>query len=1598
MGFFNYLTKQVAESLGRSRRRTSGRKPAVRCQLLLEQLEDRLVPTVVFIPNFAHETIANNGPYTVLNSPKVDLIFWGTYWGTAPGVQDALNLSNEAQNILNSPYYSGLTEYGADGKVNIGNVFTDASSNPPSGYDPGALNVPANFTAAQAEVQFVLDNPQLSSLPIRGPGTSGDITQSPIYVVVSDAAHSKTTGGYNTAAAYQSNGASYPINLATFGVQSSNDQPGFGLDFSHELAERITDPTSNGVTVSYPPSPPFPSYLISGGQIGDGEQEPGGEDHYNYQLNGATVQSFLSASYGGDFIVPDGNSERIYLEPIWTTGVIPGSSPAVNGPVFTGNYDLFVTGYSNTIVTIDATDSLVTVNLNGQKFAVAPDAFGGGHIRNITVAPGIGENTINIQDLAADQTFTVLGNGADTVNVGNYYGSVQGIQGTVNISNAAHDTQLNVDDETDAGFRYAYLSNATPAADGDARGQITGLAPGAINYEYADTSQVNISTGKGGARVFVLATGTSTILQTLYYTTVEVGSSGSVQNIQGNLLIEGQAFALPMDLYVQDYSDAANRTVTLSTGVVGDDSHGYNENPTGQIIGLAPALISYEYGDTNSVTISTGTGGATVDVQATGVSTILQGNADNTTVYVGYAGSVQNIQGDLTIQNAPAQTAINVDDSADTTYQNVTLSTVTLANDFDGDNDVAGQISGLAPALITYEYIDTSGVTISTGIGGATVNVLATGVSTSLQGNGYDSIVGTTVNVGDAGSVQNITGDLTIENQPSLTAVNVDDSADATSRIVTLGAVTLADDGDGDSDAAGQISGLAPALINYEYIDTSGVTVRTGVGEVTVNVLATGVATSLVGNGGLFGENTTVNVGNAGSVQNILGDLTIENPNAFTAVNVDDSADATFRNATLSTVTLADDFNDVADQISGLAPALIRYEHDGASGVTISTGAGGATVSVLATSIRTTLQGNAANTTVNVGDAGSVQNILNDLTIQNVPAHTAVNVDDSTDAVGRTVTLSTVTLPYDGDRDTDAFGQISGLAPALIRYEYNDTSTVAISTGVGAAAVNVLATGDATSLLGHSANTIVNVGDAGSVQNILGALTIENPPSYTTLNVDDSADPVGRTVTLSAASIIASQISGLAPALITYRYRDTASPLTITGGSGGNTFVVSDVSGFFDGPAIVLNTGAGDDVVEANVSDVGGYSPLTVNGQAGNNRLVVTGADSPTITNIPKPNQPGAGVLDAIYSSPSLTRAIAYTNIGGFGATTTTQVSSDHAVSGSIYGQQVVLTAVVASGAGVPTGSVQFLVNGAAFGPAVALSGGTASLSTKALPAGSLLIGVKFTSAAPVFADSGATALAETVTPASLTITADNQQAPFGGPFPVLTVHYAGFVNGDTPASLTTPPTVATTATTASLAGGYAITASGAVDSNYAITYASGTLTVVAPPLQVTGIVVNDGNVQRSKVNSLTVTFNSVVTLGAGAIEVDRVGGTAEGVLLKASVVNGRTVVVVTFTGSDIVGGSLSDGDYQLVVHGGLVTGAAGQHLTGGDVTQKFFRLFGDFKGEGTVTLADLAQIRGALGSRTGGPKYLWFLDYDGNGVIDSFDYLQARNRLGKKE
>jgi gliding motility-associated-like protein len=87
---------------------------------------------------------------------------------------------------------------------------------------------------------------------------------------------------------------------------------------------------------------------------------------------------------------------------------------------------------------------------------------------------------------------------------------------------------------------------------------------------------------------------------------------------------------------------------------------------------------------------------------------------------------------------------------------------------------------------------------------------------------------------------------------------------------------------------------------------------------------------------------------------------------------------------------------------------------------------------------------------------------------------------------------------------------------------------------------------------------------------------------------------------------------------------------------------------------------------------------------------------------------------------------------------------------------------------------------------------------------------------------------ASEVSPAPLTITANNQTRAYGTANPAFTVTYSGFVNNQGPASLTALPVATTTAAVNSLPGQYPITAGGAASPDYSFTYFPGVLTITA--------------------------------------------------------------------------------------------------------------------------------------------------------------------------
>ncbi len=160
-------------------------------------------------------------------------------------------------------------------------------------------------------------------------------------------------------------------------------------------------------------------------------------------------------------------------------------------------------------------------------------------------------------------------------------------------------------------------------------------------------------------------------------------------------------------------------------------------------------------------------------------------------------------------------------------------------------------------------------------------------------------------------------------------------------------------------------------------------------------------------------------------------------------------------------------------------------------------------------------------------------------------------------------------------------------------------------------------------------------------------------------------------------------------------------------------------------------------------------------------------------------------------------------------------------------------------GAVIPT--LTYTLTGFAIGDTSSVVSGAPTLSTGATAASHVTGGPYpiLVSAGSLWALNYSFVLVDgalSVTPAPLTITANNATKAYGAALPMLSASYSGLLNGDTQDSLTTPPALATTAAASShvLPGGYAIIAWGASDPDYTIRYQTGTLLVTPAPLVIT--------------------------------------------------------------------------------------------------------------------------------------------------------------------
>jgi hypothetical protein len=615
-------------------------KPKKRTRLELEALEDRLVPTVVFTPKFGAETLnaPGNGAasYTTLNHPTVNLIFWGSYWTdtTGAGPSQAKTLKDDLGSLISGPYLSALQPYDANWRPQMGGVWFDDKTSAPAGFTAGDLfdsdptNDPAgvaSMKAIQAEIKRAIETPGNG---IAGPGSGTSLANAPIYIVITDPAHAGGNGGYNTDGTYKPDGASQgtPINIISVGTATKGLLNGASSGMSHELAERISDPTDpGGVTLTYPSG--IPAYLSTnvGNQIGDGEPAGTNISHYRYRLGGAKgfiVQPVWYSTGGkgstATLEVQDGNSQTVTLTPIWNA-----TGDDATPYKFQGHYNLTINAIrASNELTIDSSAAGVQVTLNGEKFF-----FDSGTIDNISVLANGRQNTINIPELAAKQPLDIESGAPSTVTVGN--GSTSNLNSTISVNAlTSNPVTLIVDDSSDNSGPTATVAMSSTG------GQLTGLPGSAISFSPSGVNPtVKIGTGS-----------------------LTVDDSASTQDrsisIDKNAVTVGNSIAV-----------ATPTTVTFSgklstlkvVGGQGDDTIQVNSTTAGA-----------------QTTIATGTGKNSVFIGKVGMSA--QADQDYTRGWTRlqkefnllWRHSLADIAGPVNVQaNASGKTSLTVDDSGE---------------------------------------------------------------------------------------------------------------------------------------------------------------------------------------------------------------------------------------------------------------------------------------------------------------------------------------------------------------------------------------------------------------------------------------------------------------------------------------------------------------------------------------------------------------------------------------------------------------------------------------------------------------------------------------------------------------------------------------------------------------------------------------------------------------------------------------------------------------------------------------------------------------------------------------------------------------------
>jgi acrosin len=833
-------------------------------------------------------------------------------------------------------------------------------------------------------------------------------------------------------------------------------------------------------------------------------------------------------------------------------------------------------------------------------------------------------------------------------------------------------------------------------------------------------------------------------------------SDGNTQNF----IVNNHQLIINGDQLGPDYNDVITIDVNAAGGVS---------------VTLNGEVASFDKGKITSIAVNTGGGQDSVYVnnEAAGVPLTITNSVNGAYVHLGSGGSMQGIQGPVTINNYNHLTWLELDDSGDATGRSVTVN--------------GTSVSGLAPATVSFNpgalyYLTIHGGTggnafyvgdtpdlgggltwLFSGTGSDTVNVYATTSNLTIAGqSGQDYVlVGSDSSYLGKGTLANIKGVVNVYNGGGSTYLYVDDGADSASRTATLSAAGLT----GLSPATIQWTPTASATGGVTFLDIYGssagstynvndtpnlsyyTSLNTGAGGDTVNVNATTGGLEVPNGGG----QDFVYVGN-GTVAGIKGLVNVDGPGS-TYLYVRDGSDTTGRIATLTASTL-----------TGLSPATITWTPASGStgGVTfldimgssagstynvndtpqlyaytlLGTGAGGDVVNVNGTTGTLYAYNGGGSDNVYVGN-GTVAGIKGLVDVYGSGA-TYLYVLDASDTAPHTATLttssltglSTGTIQWTASPFSTGGVVAVSIAGSSASSTYNVTSTpsiyasVAINTGASADTVNVNATSGTLYVFNGGSQDFVNVGN-GTLAGIQGLVNVTGSGS-TYLYVKDGSDTTARTATLTASGL-----TGLSLGTITWTATSTSTGgvtfLDILGGSAGSTYNVTNTPRLYN--FTLLNTGAAADTVNVNgttgtlyVSNGGGQDSVNVgNGTlAGINGLVDVYGSGSTYLYV-KDGSDTSGRTATLTGSQLTGLAPASIYYGSYVSTMTINAGS---------GNDTLTVAGTAAGTRVT-------FNGGAGGNTLAAANGTNTWSITGANAGSLNTTVTFSAVANLLGGSG---------------------------------------------------------------------------------------------------------------------------------------------------------------------------------------------------------------------------------------------------------------------